>query len=60
MSLPDMLSSTHTLALYRHRPARTSSYGKAKKTKDREHPYKSDGVVYLPGDINRMWNCKHD
>ena len=31
--------------------------GKAKKTKDREHPYKGykgEAVVYLPGDINGL------
>ena len=33
-------------------PAKTRSYGKAKKTKDREPFYKGFGVVYLPGDIN--------
>ena len=36
-------------------PAHSRSYGKAKKTKDREpfyKGYKGEGVVYLPGDIN--------
>ena len=36
-------------------PAHTRSYGKAKKTKDREpfyKGYKGEGVVYPPGDIN--------
>ena len=38
-------------------PARTCSYGKIKKTKDREPFYKfskGEGVVYLPGDINGL------
>ena len=38
-------------------PAHTSSYGKAKKTKDRQPFYKGfkcEGVVYLPGDINGL------
>ena len=37
--------------------AHTQSYGKARKTKDIEAFYKGwkgDGVVYLPGDINRL------
>ena len=37
-------------------PAHTRSYGKAKKTKDREPFYKGYRVVYLPGDINGR-NC---
>ena len=38
-------------------PAHTRSYGKSKKTKDREpfyKDYKGEGVVYLPGDINGL------
>ena len=38
-------------------PAHTRSYGKAKKEKDRKpfyKGYKSDGAVYLPGDINGL------
>ena len=38
-------------------PAHTRSYGKARKTKDREAFYKGwkgEGVVYLPGDINGL------
>ena len=38
-------------------PAHTRSYGKARKTKDREAFYKGwkgDGVVFLPGDINGL------
>ena len=40
-------------------PAHTSSYGKAKKTKDREPFYKGYGVVYLPGDINGLAKKLH-
>ena len=38
-------------------PAHTRSHGKARKTKDRGSfykGYKGEGVVYLPGDINRL------
>ena len=35
------------------------SYGKAKKTKDREHFYKGYGVVYLPGDISGLIKKLH-
>ena len=35
------------------------SYGKAKKTKDREPFYKGYGVVYLPGGINRLIKKLH-
>ena len=38
-------------------PAHTRSYGKARKTKDRDAFYKGwkgDRVVYLPGDINGL------
>ena len=38
-------------------PAHTRSYGKAKKTRDRDpfyKGYKGEGVVYLPGDINGL------
>ena len=38
-------------------PAHTRSYGKVRKTKDREpfyKGYKGDGVVYLAGDINGL------
>ena len=37
-------------------PAHKRSYGKAKKTKDREPFYKGYGVVYLPGEPQR--NCR--
>ena len=40
-------------------PAHTRSYGKAKKTKDRETFYKGYGVVYLPGDIKRLTKKLH-
>ena len=40
-------------------PAHTRSYGKAKKTKDRESFYKGYGVVYLPGDINVLTKKLH-
>ena len=57
-SLPP--SSTHTrFHSLPPSPARTRSHGKAKKTKDREHPYKGDGVVYLPGDIIRLTRKLH-
>ena len=38
-------------------PVHTQSYGKARKTKDRVAFYegwKGEGVVYLPGDTNRL------
>ena len=40
-------------------PAHTRSYGKAKKTKDREPFYKGYGVVYLPGDISGLAKKLH-
>ena len=40
-------------------PAHTCSSGKAKKTKGREPYKKGDGVVYLPGDINRLTKKLH-
>ena len=40
--------------VYHHSPAHTRSYGKAKKTKDREPFYKGYGVVYLLGYINGL------
>ena len=40
-------------------PIHTHSYGKAKKTKDRESFYKGYGVVYLPGDINGLTKKLH-
>ena len=72
MLLSDMLSSAHTRSRslppspthtlfhsLQTSPNRTCSYGKAKKMKDREHPYKGDGVVYLPGEINGLTNKFH-
>ena len=40
-------------------PLHTRSYGKAKKTNDREPFYIGYGVVYLPGDINGLTNKLH-
>ena len=40
-------------------PAHTRSYGKAKKTKDRETSNKGYGVVYLPGDISGLTKKLH-
>ena len=45
--------------LYHQHPAHTSSYGKVKKTKDRESFYKGYGVVYLPGDISGLTKKMH-
>ena len=40
-------------------PAHTRSYGKAKKTEERETFYKGYGVVDLPGDINGLTKKLH-
>ena len=40
-------------------PIHTRSYGKAKKTKNREPFHTAYGVVYLPGEINRLTNKLH-
>ena len=40
-------------------PLHTRSYGKAKKTKDREPFYKGYEEVYLPGDINGLTKKLH-
>ena len=44
------------LVYYDHHRCQYTRSGKAKKTKDRKHPYedyKGEGVVYLPGGIKR-------
>ena len=71
-NMSDILSSAHTrsrslppspthslLHSLPPPPARTRSHGKAKRRKDREHPYKGFGVVYLPGDINGLTKKLH-
>ena len=56
-SSPSILSSDSGILSPGIPPAPSSAQtrsGKAKRVKDREHPYKSykgEGVVYLPGDI---------
>ena len=40
-------------------PVRTRAFGKAKKAKERKHPYEGHGVVYLPGDINELTKKLH-
>ena len=60
-SLSDMLSSTRSPSVppLLPSPVHTHFHGKANKTKDREPFYKGFGVVYLPGDINRLTKKLH-
>ena len=54
---PVLMSSDSSILSPGPSPARTRSYGKARKTKDRGAFYKGwkgEGVLYLPGDINGL------